>query len=273
MGGTMINVRVGFEFQFESSGPTPTIWQVRPRPDALQRVLRDEWIGNWPPVRSYTDGFGNLCDRALLPQGSLSLSYDAVVEVPETADEVDKDAPQTPVEDLPEEALVFLLPSRFCWSDALYDEAWTLFAQTQPGWARVQAVCDWVHENITYQMGSTTSLSTASDVWGSRTGVCRDFTHLGVTFCRSLNIPARYVSGYIPDIGVDPPDLPMDFCSWFEAWLGDRWWTFDPRNNERRTGRVVIARGRDALDVAMVTAYGAPVLQAMRVWADEVTDP
>ncbi|MFN2502750.1 MAG: transglutaminase family protein [Acidimicrobiales bacterium] len=266
----MLSVQVGFEFVFEAPGPTPTIWQVRPGSDSAQRVVQDSWDGDWPADRrSYVDAYGNLCDRVLLPSGKVSLRYNALVEVPTTSDDVAPGATQTPVEDLPEEALVFLLPSRFCWSDALYDQAWELFGATTPGWARVQSVCDWVHANITYEMGSSNTMTTASDVWQTRKGVCRDFTHLGMTFCRSLNVPVRYVSGYIPDIGVPPPDLPMDFCSWFEAWLGDRWWTFDPRNNEPRTGRVVIARGRDALDVAMVTAYGAPTLHTMTVWADE----
>jgi transglutaminase-like putative cysteine protease len=166
--------------------------------------------------------------------------------------------------------MVFLLPSRFCLSDALQAQAWELFGATEPGWGRVVAVCDWVHENVQFQMGSSNPLTSALDVWQSRYGVCRDFAHLGLTLCRSLNIPARYVFGYLPDIDVPEPYEPMDFCAWFEAYLGDRWWTFDPRNNVPRAGRVVIGRGRDALDVAMVTTYGAPALQTMTVWADKM---
>jgi transglutaminase-like putative cysteine protease len=132
-------------------------------------------------------------------------------------------------------------------------------------------VCDWVHDNIEYEVGASSALTSALDVWESRTGVCRDLTQLGITLCRSLNVPSRYVAGYLPDIAVTPLDLPMDFCSWFEAWLDGRWWTFDPRNNEPRIGRVVIARGRDALDAAMVTTWGAAQLTSMSVWADEVT--
>jgi transglutaminase-like putative cysteine protease len=156
-------------------------------------------------------------------------------------------------------------------SDVLRDQAWELFATTEPGWARVVAVCDWVHDTVQFQPGSSNALTSALDVWQSHTGVCRDFAHLGVTLCRSLNIPARYVFGYLPDIDV-PAYEPMDFCAWFEAYLEDRWWTFDPRNNVPRAGRVVIGRGRDALDVAMVTTYGAPILQVMTVWADQVSD-
>jgi transglutaminase-like putative cysteine protease len=152
----------------------------------------------------------------------------------------------------------------------LHDQAWELFDPVDPGWPRVQAVCDWVHDHVRHEVGASTAVTTASDVWKSRSGVCRDLTQLGITLCRALNVPTRYVAGYLPDIAVDPPDLPMDFCSWFEAWLGGRWWTFDPRNNEPRVGRVVIARGRDALDAAMVTTWGAAQLQVMTVWADEV---
>jgi len=132
----------------------------------------------------------------------------------------------------------------------------------------VQAICDWIHQNLGFQYGSSSPLTTAADVLAARKGVCRDFAHLAVTFCRAMNIPSRYVFGYLPDIGVPPPPHPMDFCAWTEAWLGDRWWTFDPRNNRRRIGRVVIGRGRDALDVAMVTTYGAANFKSMTVWAD-----
>jgi transglutaminase-like putative cysteine protease len=165
--------------------------------------------------------------------------------------------------------LLFTLPSRYCLSDELSDTAWDLFGNTWPGWERVQAVCDWVHQNVRFQYGTSTPRTTAVDVYEKRVGVCRDFAHLALTFCRAMNIPARYTFGYLPDIGVPPPDEPMDFCAWFEAYLGGRWLTFDPRNNTRRVGRVVIGRGRDALDVAMVTTYGSHTLQSMVVWADE----
>jgi transglutaminase-like putative cysteine protease len=148
--------------------------------------------------------------------------------------------------------------------------AWQLFGTMEPGWARVQAICDWVHSNIRFQYGSSNSLTTAADVCAQGIGVCRDFAHLAVTFCRALHIPARYVFGYLPDIGVPPPDDPMDFCAWIEVYLAGRWWTFDPRNNEPRVGRVLIGRGRDALDVAMVTTFGSPRLAQMTVWADAV---
>jgi transglutaminase-like putative cysteine protease len=269
-----MRVRVGCEFQHESAGPTPTVWQVRPRADAAQRLTRESWSGEPAlPRTSYHDAYGNVCDRLTLPAGQSLVRYDAEVEVSDTWDDADKGARQIPVESLPDDTMVFLLPSRFCLSDVLRSRAWDLFGGTEPGWSRVVAVCDWVHQNVQFQVGSSNPLTSALDVWDSRHGVCRDFAHLGLTLCRSLNIPARYVFGYLPDIGVSPPYDPMDFCAWIEVYLEHRWWTFDPRNNVPRMGRVVIGRGRDALDVAMVTTYGAPYLQRMTVWADEVSPP
>jgi transglutaminase-like putative cysteine protease len=264
-------VRVGCEFAYEAEAGCPSLWQVRPRPHELHRLVHEIWE---PPssVQTYVDVFGNECDRLTIPAGSSVLRYDATVEVPEEDDAVDPSASQVAIEDLPDEAFAYLLPSRFCWPDVLYDAAWELFGATGMGAERVLAVTSWVHNALTYKVGASDTKTTALDVFESRAGVCRDYTHLGITFCRALNIPARYVSGYLPDIHVEPPDLAMDFCTWFEAWLGGRWWPFDPRNNSPRIGRVVIARGRDALDTAMVTTWGAPMLLSMKVWADEVFD-
>ena len=267
-----MRVHVGCEFRYDSPAPIPTVWQVRPRADLAQRLSDETWNADPSlPRSSYHDSYGNVCDRVTLPAGPSLVRYDAHVEVSGVVDETDEDARQIPVEFLPDDTMVFLLPSRFCLSDLLRDRAWELFGGTEPGWARVVAVCDWVHENVQFQPGASNALTSALDVWDSRTGVCRDFAHLGLTLCRSLNIPARYVFGYLPDIGVSPPYDPMDFCAWIEVYLEHRWWTFDPRNNVPRAGRVVIGRGRDALDVAMVTSYGAPILQSMTVWADEVS--
>jgi transglutaminase-like putative cysteine protease len=265
-------IRVGCEFQYNSLGSTPTVWQVRPRADAAQRLTSESWDAQPAlPRTSYHDSYGNVCDRMTLPSGPAVVRYDATVEVSGNADDTDPNAREIPVESLPDDTMVFLLPSRFCLSDVLRDRAWELFGGTEPGWPRVVAVCDWVHENVRFQVGASNALTSALDVWESRIGVCRDFAHLGLTLCRSLNIPARYVFGYLPDIGISPPYDPMDFCAWIEVYLEHRWWTFDPRNNMPRVGRVVIGRGRDALDVAMVTTYGAPHLQSMIVWADEVS--
>jgi transglutaminase-like putative cysteine protease len=266
-----VRVRVGCQFDYESPAPSPSVWQVRPRPDDGPAVVSERWDSS-APARSYVDAYGNLCDRLTLPPGPSTVRYDALVDVAAAPDDADEGAPQRAIEDLPDLALVYLLPSRFCWPAAVADDAWRLFGGVEPGWATVQAISDWVHESIRYEVGSSTPETTAQDVWDTRAGVCRDFTHLGITLCRAVNVPARYVAGYLPDIGVAPPDLAMDFCSWLEVWLGDRWWTFDPRNNQRRIGRVVIARGRDALDVAMVTTYGEPELRWMEVWADEAED-
>lgn len=268
-----VRIRVGSRFDYVAIGSTPAVWQVRPRLDGPHQVITSLWTCSpFTPARSYLDGFGNVCDRMTMPEGPTTVYYDALVEVPAAFDDADTNAAQHPVEDLPDDAMVYLLASRFCLSDVANEQAWALFGDTRQGWERVQAVCDWTHEHIRYEMGSSTPLTTSADVLACATGVCRDFTHVGITLCRALNIPARYVSGYLPDI-VDPvPDLAMDFCSWFEAYLDGRWWTFDPRNNAPRMGRVVIGRGRDAADVAMATTYGAPTLASMIVWADEV-DP
>jgi transglutaminase-like putative cysteine protease len=265
-------IRVGCEFDYEATWPTPTVLLVQSHPDGLHTVVREEWqITPSLTLHAYRDIYNNLCQRLVLGQGLHQLRYDAIVKVADSWDDMAPDAQQLPVEDLPDEVLLYTLPSRFCLSDVLANTAWQLFGNTEPGWARVQAICDWVHNNIRFQYGTSDPRTTALDVYEQKVGVCRDFTHLAVTFCRALNIPTRYVFGYIPDIGVPPVDAPMDFCAWMEVYLSNRWWTFDPRNNTPRIGRVLIGRGRDALDVAMVTTYGAPILKQMTVWADEAT--
>jgi transglutaminase-like putative cysteine protease len=264
-------IRVGCEARLKVAYPTPTVLQMEPRPDGAPRILRHVWDTEpKTPLHEFHDVYGNVCYRTTMPAGSFRVSYDAVVEVPGGWDDVVPDAAQVPVEQLPDEVLHFTLPSRYCLSDVMSDTAWALFKSTPPGWARVQAICDWVHQNIRFKFGSSNPLTTAVDVYERRLGVCRDFAHLAVTFCRAMNIPARYVFGYLPDIGVKPPDEKMDFAAWFEAYVDGRWRTFDPRNNTPRIGRIVIGRGRDALDVAMVTTYGRVDLRRMVVWADEV---
>jgi transglutaminase-like putative cysteine protease len=267
-----MQIRVGCEFRYEAQWPTPTVLQVQPFNDPAYQILHEKWQ-NTPdlPFHSYHDVYGNLCQRLMLPAGESILHYDALVQVTDSWDDINTSAVQLPIEALPDDTLLYLLPSRFCLSDALSDTAWQLFGQTVPGWTRVQAICDWVHDHIRFQYGTSTPQTTALDVYNAGVGVCRDYTHLAVTFCRAMNIPTRYVFGYLPDIGVPPPDTPMDFCAWMEVFLDGRWWTFDPRNNTPRVGRVLIGRGRDALDVAMVTSYGAPRLQQMIVWADEAS--
>ncbi|TMC22922.1 MAG: transglutaminase family protein [Chloroflexi bacterium] len=267
-----MHIRVGCEFRYEATWPTPTIMQVQPYPDETQQILHEQWQAVPDlSVHLYHDIYGNICQRFTLPMGENVLRYNALVAVSGEYDSIKTDAEEVPVETLPDETLLYTLPSRYCLSDVLSDAAWQLFGHVQPGWTRVQAISDWVHNNIHFQYGTSKPTTTAVDVFEKRVGVCRDFTQLAVTFCRALNIPARYVFGYLPDIGVPPPDEPMDFCAWMEVYLSGQWWTFDPRNNIRRVGRVLIGRGRDALDVAMVTTYGGPQLQQMTVWAEEAS--
>jgi len=268
-----IRLRLGCEFRYASEFAVPMVMLVRPMPRPnVRTVYESRWLEPDVPLHEYVDGFGNACWRFTTPPGSLTVRYDAVVEVERSPDPVSRDAAQVPVEDLPDNTLVFTLPSRFIESDLLLDTAWELFGQTPPTWDRVQAICDWVHENLRYEMGSTGPTTSAMDVYKSRVGVCRDFALLPVAFCRALNIPSRYAFGYLPDIDVEPPDVAMDFHAWFEAFLGGRWYAFDARHNQPRVGRVVIGRGRDVADVALSTSYGVTRLDSMTVWAEESSD-
>jgi len=205
----------------------------------------------------------------VLPAGRSHFGYHAVAIVPDATEDADDAVPEVAPDALPDDTLIYILPSRYCLPDVLADEAWSRFGGLAPGYRRVREICGYVHDHLTFQYGSTTALSTAADVNVTGRGVCRDFTHLAISFCRALNIPARYVFGYLPDLDVPPDPAPMDFAAWMEVWLGDRWWTFDPRNNARRKGRIVIGRGRDASDVAMATTFGGPDLEMMSVQAEE----
>jgi transglutaminase-like putative cysteine protease len=263
-------VRVGCEFVHVAAVDTPTVFQVEAQDAAPISLARQEW--SMEPqlrIRRYTDLYGNPCVRVLLPAGRSALRYDAVALVPDATEDADEYAPELPPEELPDEVLIYTLPSRYCLPDMLGDEAWSRFGAMLPGYPRVRAICDYVHGHLTFSYGSSGPQSTAVDVNISGFGVCRDFTHLAISFCRALNIPARYVFGYLPDMDVPPDPAPMDFAAWMEVWLGERWWTFDPRNNRRRKGRILIGRGRDASDVAMVTTFGAPLLESMTVRAQE----
>ena len=267
-----MRIRVGCEFVWETTAPVPMLMLVKPRADADHlAVYESTWSDPQLAIHEYTDLFGNNCWRFVAPEGTSAVRYDAVVEIPETPDPVVPHAALHAVEDLPDDALVFTLPSRYVESDKLLDVAWELFGNTAPTWERIQAVCDWVHHNIQFVNGSSTPATTAFDVYQQRMGVCRDFALLSVALCRALNIPARYTFGYLPDIAIEPPDVPMDFHTWFEAYVGGRWYTFDARHNTPRVGRVVIGRGRDAVDCALSTAYGNARLAKFTVWSDEIT--
>jgi transglutaminase-like putative cysteine protease len=268
--GEGIRLRVGCQFSYENGAPTPAVIQVAPRRDGACTVLEERWeITPEARLEPFTDLYGNQSQRTTLGEGAVSLRFDALVEVPGVADGVGEEAQPERVEELPAHVLHFLLASRYCVSDELMSTAWELFGASPPGWARAQAVCDWVHANLAFQYGSSDVLTTARQAYERRRGVCRDFAHLFIAFCRALTIPARYVFGYLPDILVDPPPEPMDFCAWTEVYLGGRWWTFDPRNNRPRVGRVVIGRGRDAVDVAMLTTWGPARFRDLVVWAEE----
>ncbi len=265
-------VRVGCEFVHDLSWPVTLVLQVEPRPDAVISISRAQ-LKTEPvvPVTAHTDIYGNACRRLTLGPGRTRIRYEAEVEVDAGVDDADPDARQCGVADLPDDVLHFTLASRYCESDRLSNTAWALFGGVPEGWTRVQAVIDWVHDNVTFATGSSDTGTGATQIYVQRRGVCRDFTQLAVAFLRGLNVPARYCFGYLPDIDVPIVPEPMDFAAWLEAYVGDRWYTFDPRNNQRRTGRVVIGRGRDALDVAMLTSYGRAPLEAMRVVAEPVT--
>jgi transglutaminase-like putative cysteine protease len=268
----VIYVRVGCSIRYESSYPSPMLLVVAP-PQADNHRLREarRTLNPAVPLHDYTDGFGNQIWRLVAPVGTLQIDYDAIAVVPDTPDPILPDLPKTPVEKLPDDVIVFTLPSRHCPSDIFINDAWQLFGHIEGGWAQVQAVCDWLHTNITYGAGSNSS-TTAWDAYQQRQGVCRDFAHLGVSFCRALNFPARYVCGYLPDINVPFDPTPMDFHAWFEVYMEGAWHTFDARHNKPRTGRVLIARGRDAVDVAFATVYGSAQLDTIKVWADQVSD-
>lgn len=265
------HLRVGCEFVHDAQTETASVLQVEPDQGGPVTLVREEWACEPDVARhSYADSYGNTCQRLALPAGRSTLRFDALVTVPDATEDADVDADEVPVVSLPDSVLLYIMPSRYVLPDVLADEAWALFGGVRPGYHRVQAICDHVHAAVRFAYGSSTSTWSAVDVRASGTGVCRDFTHLALTYCRALNIPARYVFGYLPQLDVEPLTEPMDFAAWMEVFLGGRWWTFDPRNNTARKGRVVVGRGRDAVDVAMVTTYGGPLLEGMTVWADEV---
>lgn len=265
-------IRVGYDMIFDVPAPVPMVLLLYTHPSRVPHLQHPEQLTTEPqiPVHEFTDGFGNHVGRLFAPAGKLRLRYDAIVEDSGRPDILDEDARQVPVEELPDEALPFLLSSRYCEVDLLSQTAWDLFGKMPPGWTRVQAICDWVNAHVSFGYEHARSTKTALDVYNERKGVCRDFTHLALTFCRCLNIPARYCNGYLGDIGIEPEPFPMDFNAWFEVYLGEQWYTFDARHNVPRIGRVLIARGRDATDVAMTTSFGSTKLERFEVWTDEI---
>jgi len=270
-----MKIRAGYELEYQFPAPTPMILTLSIHYSRASDLQRPDQLITQPavPVSAYRDGFGNWCTRLVAPAGRFVVTADALVNDSGLPDTLAPHAMQVAVERLPEEALVFLLGSRYCETDLLSNIAWDHFGNGPTGWARVQAICDFVHRHIRFDYAQARSTRTAAEAYREGVGVCRDYAHLAVAFCRCLNIPARYCTGYLGDIGVPPPHGPMDFAAWFEVWLGDRWYTFDARNNTPRIGRVLLARGRDACDVALTSTFGANTLSRFKVWADEVPGP
>jgi transglutaminase-like putative cysteine protease len=267
-----MQIQLGYELVYDCPQPTPMILILTVHHSRAGDLIVPDRIATQPPipVRAYHDGFGNWCTRILAPAGRIRFSSNAIIRDTGELDIVATEARQHTVEDLPDEAMVFLLGSRYCETDRLTEIAWSLFGQTPLGWSRVQAICDYVHQHIAFGYEHARTSRTAWEAYCDRTGVCRDYAHLAIAFCRCMNIPARYCTGYLGDIGVPAADAPMDFAAWFEAYLDGAWYTFDPRNNIPRVGRVLIARGRDATDVAIATTFGPNRLVSFAVRTEEV---
>jgi transglutaminase-like putative cysteine protease len=270
-----MRIRVGYELIYDCPQPTPMLLMLNVHYTRVSDMVVPDHLVTNPsiPIRAYRDGFGNWCNRIVAPAGRLVLTANGVVNDSGKPDVLCPAAVQHAVEDLPDDALVFLLGSRYCETDRLADIAWSLFGNSPPGWGRVQAVCDYVHNHIAFGYHHARNSRTAWEAYCDRTGVCRDYAHLAVALCRCLNIPARYCTGYLGDIGRPASADPMEFSAWFEAYLGGDWHSFDARNNTPRIGRILMARGRDAADVAITTTFGPNSLSGFRVWTDEVDGP
>ena len=266
-------IRAGYDIIFEHPGPTPIVAMLYLHPSHRPAIRRGDYLLVEPAVRvsEYIDAYGNRCGRLLAPAGPIRFWNDVVVEDSGQPDHQHTAAAQHEIHDLPDATLTFLMPSRYCEVDRMVDLAWQLFGSVPKGWARVRAICDFVHQHIHFDYLQARKTRTAYETYQEKVGVCRDYTHLAVTFCRCLNIPARYCTGYLGDIGV-PVTGPMDFSAWFEAYLGGRWYTFDPRNNIPRIGRILMAYGHDAADVALLTSFGPSRLERFTVWTDEVSE-
>lgn len=268
-----MKIRLGYEMVFTTPRDVAVVAMLKVHPTRIPDLLEPDVLEVNPGVTAeeYADSFGNLCNRLWVPPGELRLRGNALIEDSGKPDALGETAAEVSPAELPPATLQFLLASRYCEVDLLSPIAHDLFGRADPGWPRVQAICDWVHRKIEFGYQFARSTKTAMDVLMERQGVCRDFQHLAITFCRALNIPARYATGYLGDIGVPAAPYPMDFSAWFEVYLGDRWWTLDARHNQPRIGRVLVATGRDAADVALTTAFGSAHLKKFLVISDQVT--
>ena len=267
-------IRYGYELTLNCQRPTTMVCLLDAHRERLQDLRYETPLMTMPEIATstYLDTFGNTVRRFIAPAGDLTLSRDAVIEDSGVPDAIEEDAKEDPVEQLPNDTLVFMLGSRYCETDKLADVAWQLFGSRPPGWRRVQAICDFVCDRLTFGYEHARSTRTAFEAYEERKGVCRDFAHLAVAFCRCMNIPARYANGFLGDIGVPPDPSPMDYNAWFEVYLDGRWFTFDARHNVPRIGRITVARGRDAADAALVTSFGPHTLTKFRVWTEEIDD-
>ncbi len=267
-----MKIRFGYELVYSCPQPVPMILMLHTHSSRAADLLRaDEMITRPQLAReTYVDVFGNTCTRIVAPAGETQLTADGLIQDSGQPEPEFPDAQEHPVEQLPHDTLIYLLGSRYCETERLMSDAWRLFGHLTPGWSRIQAVCDFAHRHIEFGYHFARSSKTAWEAYCERQGVCRDFAHLAITLLRCLNVPARYCTGYLGDIGVPVPDAPMDFSGWLEAYVGGAWHPFDPRNNQRRIGRILVGRGRDAGDVAISTAFGLNFLQLFKVWTDEV---
>jgi transglutaminase-like putative cysteine protease len=267
-----MRIRAGFELVYDCPQPTPMIFNLNVHFSRMSDLIgrNDIVVDPSVPIDAYRDSFGNWCTRIVAPAGLTRITSEALLRDSGKHDPTFPDAEQHAVANLPEETLLFLLGSRYCETDRLSEIAWGLFGNTPLGWPRVQAICDYVHHHIKFGYHHARMTRSALEAYHDRTGVCRDYAHLAVALCRCMNIPARYCTGYLGDIGVPVVD-PMDFSAWFEAYLGGRWHTFDARNNVPRIGRILIARGRDASDVAISSTFGPNVLTGFKVWTEQVS--
>ena len=264
-------IRAGYSIAFELAQPTPLLLMLHIRPERRNDLLTPERMLISPevPVRTYVDRFGNICSRLNAPAGMLSVQNDFLVYDSGEVERLPVDAEQHPIEDLPDDVLMYLMGSRYCDTQRLLDVAWDLFGALLPGWPRVEAILDYTHQRLSFGYGHARDDRTASDAYVERVGVCRDFAHLAITLCRCMNIPARYCTGYLGDIGVPRDPAPMDFSAWFEVYLGGAWHTLDARHNRPRIGRILMGHGLDATDTAISVAFGKAKLAKFEVTTEE----
>jgi transglutaminase-like putative cysteine protease len=267
-----VQIRAGYEISYDCPQPTPMILQLSVHPSQINDLIDPDRLRLNPkvPVNTYHDSFGNFCHVIRAPAGRLTMSTDFLLNDTGEPDLIPLRADQHILENLPVDVLIYLRGSRYCETDRLTNIAWSLFGHVPRGWPLVKAICDFVHSRITFGYAHASPTKTAFDAYTEQRGVCRDFAHLAIALCRCMNVPARYCTGYLGDIGVPVDDAPMDFSAWFEAYVGGRWYTLDARHNKPRIGRILMARGRDATDVAIVTSFGPCTLSGFKVITEEV---